>query len=86
MKIKNLPLGMFGRFFTFYKDKFLRNVKKVMSHLPNDSFACRIKVWLIVSGAFFQRKAEDESEIWSGTFRYPHHEAIQIQAMYIFVP
>ena len=33
-----------------------------MNHLPDDSLSYRFKVWIMVSSAFFQRKAEDESE------------------------
>ena len=81
MKIKNLStLNEFDKFFNFYKDKFLENVKKLMNHLPDDSLSSRFKVWIMVSSAFFQRKAEDESEIWSGTFGYVYYEAAQIQA------
>ena len=66
-------MNEFDKFFNFYKDKFLENVK-------NDSLSYRFKVWIMVSSVFFQRKAEHESEIWSGTFGYVYYEAMQTQA------
>ena len=67
--------------FNFYKDRFLENVKKLMNHLPNDCLSYRFKVWIMASSAFFQKKAEHESEIWSDTFGYVYYESVQIQAL-----
>ena len=61
-------MNEFDKSFNFYKSKFLENVKKLMNHLPDDSLSYRFKVWIMASSAFFERKAEDESEIWSDTF------------------
>ena len=61
-------MNEFDKSFNFYKSKFLENVKKLMNHLPDDSLSYRLKVWIMASSAFFEREAEDESEIWSDTF------------------
>ena len=55
-----------------------------MNHLPDDSLSYRLKVWIMVSNAFFQSKAEHESEIWSDTFGYVYYEAVQIQAQNVY--
>ena len=39
----------------------------------------RFKVWIRPESAFFQRKAEEESEIWSNIFGYVVNDAIQMQ-------
>ena len=39
----------------------------------------RFRVWTRTTSSFFQRKAEEESEIWSNIYGYIVYDAIQMQ-------
>ena len=41
---KSAIMNKSGKFFNFYKNKFLENVKKLMNRLPDDSLSYRFKV------------------------------------------
>ena len=53
---------------------------KILNHSqPDNSLSYRFQVSIVVNGAFFQRKAEDEIEIWSDTFGYMYYKGVQVE-------
>ena len=65
--------------FDVYRDTFFSHVEKLMKGETSKMQSYRFKVWNRTTSAFFQRKAEEESEIWSNIYRYIVYDAIQIQ-------
>ena len=56
-------MAKFKSFFDVYRDTFFSHVEKLMKGEISKMQSYRFKVWTRTTNAFFQRKAEEESEI-----------------------
>ena len=72
-------MAKFKSFFNVYRDTFFSHVEKLMKGETSKMQSYRFKVWTRTTSAFFQRKAEKESEIWSNVYGYVVYDAIQMQ-------
>ena len=66
-------------FFDVYRDTFFSHVEKLMKGERSKMQSYRFKVWTRKTSVFFQRKAEEEREIWSNIYEYIVYHAIQMQ-------
>ena len=72
-------MAKFKTFFEIYRDTFFNHVEKLIKGEKSKIQSYKLKVWTRTTSAFFQRKAEGESEIWSNIFGYIVYDAIQMQ-------
>ena len=72
-------MAKFKSFFDVYRDTFFSYVEKLMKGETSKMQCNRFKVWTRTTSAFSQRKAEEESEIWSNIYGYVVYDAIQMQ-------
>ena len=72
-------MAKFKSFFDVYRDTFFSHVEKLMKGETSKMQSYRFKVWTRSTSAFFQRKADEESEIWSNIYGYIVYEAIRMQ-------
>ena len=61
-----------------YRDTFFSHVEKLMKGETSKMQSYRFRVWTRTTSPFFQRKAEEESEIWSNIYGYIVYDAVQI--------
>ena len=72
-------MAKFKSSFGVYRDTFLSHVDKLMKGETRKMQSYRFKVCTRTTSAFFQTKAEEESEIWSNVYGYVDYDAIQMQ-------